>query len=399
MKLLFVHGTKIKEDENGIIYTGGSYNQEVWDRYLSITRNLSVMARKESFVYKVDDAKEKFNYFDKEKIGFVEVPNLFSSIRDYFDIRKRIDINRIIRDEVIKNDFLIARLPSTFGNIAIKFAKEYNKPYLVEIVGCIWDALWNHSSKGKILAFPSYIAMKKSVINAPYVVYVSQEFLQKRYPSKGKTIGCSDVSLPTLNENILEKRVNKINKMGKDKPILIGTAAAVDVKYKGQEYVIKAISKLNKEGHNFEYYLAGGGDNTYLKCIAKKYNIIDKVKFLGSLPHEEIFEYLDNIDIYIQPSKQEGLPRALVEAMSRGCPSLGSTTGGIPELLNKEFIFRNGAVDEICDLLKKIDKETMIKEAKRSFQKAKEYDKKLLDKKRTTFYKEFIENSKYLINK
>ena len=42
--------------------------------------------------------------------------------------------------------------------------------------------------------------------------------------------------------------------------------------------------------------------------------------------------------VYIQPSRIEGLPRALIEAMSRGCACVGSSVGGIPELLNNQYI-------------------------------------------------------------
>jgi glycosyltransferase involved in cell wall biosynthesis len=82
-----------------------------------------------------------------------------------------------------------------------------------------------------------------------------------------------------------------------------------------------------------------------------------------------------------------------VEAMSRGCPALGSKTGGIPELLNKDFIFQKGAVDEICALLERLDKETMYEEAIRSFEKAKEFDRDLLERRRTAFYKLFTRQS------
>jgi len=263
---------------------------------------------------------------------------------------------------------------------------------LIEIVGCPWDSLWNYSLKGKIIAPYMYFAMKIVVKNAPFAIYVTNEFLQHRYPCKGKSIGCSDVSLPMQDESILKNRIRKIKNMADNKTIVIGTIAAVNVRYKGQEYVIKAVSKLNKEGYNFEYHLVGGGDNSYLKSVAEKYGVLEKVKFLGTLPHKMVFEYLDNIDIYIQPSKTEGLPRALVEAMSRGCPALGSKIGGIPELLKEEFLFHNGSISEIYKLLKSINKEIMLKEAKRNFEKAQNYDKKLLDKKRDNFYKKFIES-------
>jgi glycosyltransferase involved in cell wall biosynthesis len=390
MKLLFVHGSeKLKEDRNGNYYTDGSYSQEVWDRYLSIFDSVTVIFRKDKTIYETNYAKQKFQHFDKNRIKFVEIPDMTSSNSSFFSLEKRKNLNNIIEKTIIEHDCLIARLPSNIGDLAINYALKHKKSYLVEVVGCPWGTLWNHSYKGKLLAFPRYFNTKKSIENAPYAIFVTNEFLQRRYPCKGKSIGCSDVVLTPFKDDLLENRLNKIKHKSNNSPIILGTVAAIDVRYKGQENVIRSISKLNKQGYNFEYYLAGGGDDSYLKSVAEKYKVIDKVKFLGSLPREKIFDFLDSIDIYIQPSRQEGLPRALVEAMSRGCPSLGSRTGGIPELLNKELIFEPGKVSEICESLKKMDITTMLKEAKRSFQKAKEYDKDLLDQRRIMFLKEF----------
>jgi len=391
MKLLFVHDAeKIKKDNYGNYYTDGSYNSDIWDRYLSLSKQLSVIFRKESKEYDINYAQAKFNIVKKE-INLVFVIDRTVSIKSYLSSKNK-KINRnIIEKEVYKCDFMIIRLPCEAGLIAIEYAKKYSKPYLIELVACPWDAYWNYSYKGKLLAPFIYRATKKAVENAEYVIYVTNGFLQKRYPTKGKNIGCSDVALPKLDDSILNKRLNKINIMSNSNSIVIGTIAAVDVRYKGQEYVIKAISKLNKEGYEFEYHILGGGDNSYLKSVAKKYNVVDKIKFLGSLPHDKVFEYLDNIDIYIQPSKLEGLPRALIEAMSRGCPCLGSKTGGIPELLNDKFVFHNSSVNEICMLLKQMDSKTMIEEARRNFEKAKEYDRELLDRKRSCFIKKITE--------
>lgn len=390
MKILFVHDAeKLKEDKEGDFYTDGAYNIDTWDRYLSLASELSVIFRKDNITYDVKYAKEQFNPV-RPNIRFVTIIDRRASLLQYINFNNKKTNNEIIKREVLNCDGLIARLPCDAGYVALKYAKKFNKPYLIEVVGCPWDSLWNHSYKGKFLAFPSYLVMKKSVKDASYVLYVTNEFLQRRYPCKGKSIGCSDVSLPYIDESVLERRLNKINQMSEDKPIVIGTTAAIDVKYKGQEYVIKAISKLNREGYNFEYHLVGGGDDSYLKSVAQKYDVCDKVKIVGSLPHEKVFEYLDKIDIYIQPSMTEGMPRALIEAMSRGCPVIGSNVGGIPELLNDKFIFKKASVNEICELLKSVDKNAMIEEAKRSFEKAKEYDKELLDKRRTDFYEDFV---------
>ncbi len=385
MNLLFCHDGPMAIDKEYNAYPL-NFTEEVLSRYYAIADIITFATRTKL----IDPSKTMLQKANMEKLKIVDVPNL-SSIKGILINRKKAKM--ILDNQIKKCDYLIVRLPSLIGYIAIKIAKKNGKPYLIEVVGCTWDALWNHSLKGKLIALPSYLTMKKAVKNAPYALYVSNKFLQQRYPCNGKTIGCSDVLLPSLvDESVLKKRISKINQMSKDKSIVLGTIAAVNVRYKGQQYVIKAISKLNKEGYNFEYHLVGGGDKSYLKSIAEKYNVADKVKFLGTLPHEKIFDYLDNIDIYIQPSKQEGLPRALIEAMSRGCPSLGSKVGGIPELLNSDCVFHKGSVHEICELLKTLDTKRMLKEAKRNFEKAKEYNNELLEKRRMLFFSDFSRN-------
>ncbi|MBS6041958.1 MAG: glycosyltransferase family 4 protein [Clostridium baratii] len=381
MKLLFAHD-HIFYKYNNKYYSTGGLSKEVLKRYTAIFDEVVIVSRQKE----ITTYNNKLTLASMEGVKFVNIPN-FKEIKNIHQI---FTAKKIINREIKNCDVVIARLPSSIGSLSVKFAKKNKKAYLIEMVACPWDALWNHSLKGKIVAPFMYYKTKRNVKKAPYVIYVTNKFLQSRYPTSGKMIGCSDVQLPSLDDEILSKRLNKINNMSNDMRIIIGTTAAINVRYKGQEYVIKAISRLNKEGYNFEYHLAGGGDNNYLKSIADKYDVSDKVKFLGSIPHDKVFDYLDNIDLYIQPSRQEGLPRALVEAMSRGCPSLGSTTGGIPELLNDKFIFNNGKINEICNILKKIDNKTMLEEAKRSFEKAKEYDKNELDKKSNKFYEEFI---------
>lgn len=394
MKLLFVHETKFKEDEEGNLYTGGSYNKEVWDRYLFVSSDFSVIARKEEMIYKTDYSKKRFNYFDKDKINFVEVPSLFSSIGDFLEIDKHKKVNEIIKNEILKADYLIARLPSVYGYIAVKFAKKFKKPYLIEVVGCAWDSLWNHSFKGKLFAFHSYRTMRKLLIDSPYVIYVTNDFLQKRYPSEGKVANCSNVLITEFDEVILSNRLIKIRNVNEDSKLIIGTIGGVDIKYKGQQYVIQALGKLKNDGYtNFEYQLVGGGEQSFLRRVAERYGVTQQIKFLGSMPRDKVIDWIDNIDIYIQPSITEGLPRALIEAMSRGCPAFGASSGGIPELLDSEVVFKAKSVDSLYCLLKATDRELMEKHAKRNFGESKKYNKEIIESRRKKFLVEFIQNT------
>jgi glycosyltransferase involved in cell wall biosynthesis len=375
MKLLFVHDHKFRSLE-GKMYSTGGLSDMALVRYTNIFEKTTVIAR----VIAENTAKDKFS----------EITNKDVIIKNGLEIG-----NKGFRLEVEKADCIISRMPSFYGLKVIKLAQKMNKPYLVEMVGCPWDALWNHSLKGKIVAPYMTLATKAKTKNAPYVLYVTNEFLQKRYPTNGKTVCCSNVALTEFDDTVLKKRFEKF-KQDSDK-IIIGTTAAVDVKYKGQQYVIEALGQLKKKGiTNYEYQLVGGGEQRYLKSVAERYGVYDQVKILGSMPHDKVIDWLDTIDIYAQPSRQEGLPRALIEAMSRALPAIGAKTAGIPELLEREYIFSNtkNNINEICEILMEFHIGKMKEQAQRNYNESKKYDKNILEARRQAFFKNFIESIK-----
>jgi glycosyltransferase involved in cell wall biosynthesis len=367
-------------------YTSGSLNREVMKRYIEPFGEIRLVTRQKE----VESIKEGVQHSSILNTEFVEVPNYknISSTFNYFKARK------IIKNEVLNAEHIVLRT-SSFANIAARYARKYNKPYLVEVVGCAWDGTWNYSLLGKVIAPFSYLMQKKTVRDASYAVYVTNKYLQKKYPNRNRTINCSNVALTEFDDRVLEVRLEKIKLKQPTDKIIIGTTAAVNVRYKGQQYIIEALGELKKQGmSNFEYQLVGGGDQSYLKEVADKHNVSDQVIFLGAMPHNKVFEWLETIDIYAQPSRQEGLPRALIEAMSRAVPAFGARTAGIPELLESKFIFSNTRknIDEICEILKSYDKETMDKQAKRNYEESKKYDKGVIEERRRKFFDSYLKD-------
>lgn len=384
MRIIFAHDHYFVRNGKYYYSSSGSFPSSVLKRYSKVFDEVIMLTRQKDLINTSE--RKNLSLANTENVDFIKVPD-FKSLTSYY---KKKEAQNIIKEHIRASDGLIARLPSSIGAVAISIAKKYKKPYLVELVGCPLGSLWNYGSlMAKMLAPFAYLRTKRLVNNARFVIYVSNEFLQRRYPTRGKSIACSNVNIPEQSEKVLEYRLEKIHLRKKNKPLILGTAAAVHVKNKGHKYVIKALSKLVKCGYNFEYHLAGGGSRTFLTFVAEKYGVVDRVEFLGPVQHEKIFSYFDSIDIYIQPSKQEGLPRALIEAMSRGCPALGSSAGGIPELLDPQFVFRKGSTKDIKKILKEYDKKTMKNQAIINFEKAKEYNKKILEKRRSDFLLKF----------
>lgn len=387
MKTCFIHDTKFKRDADGNLYTDGSYSEKIWKRYEKFFDELTVLARLENRTLSREEAIQQYNEFDRRKKKFVELPNIYS-IADF--VKNYYKANKIIKKNIEESNMIISRLPSFYGNIACKYAKKKNKKYLIEVVGCTWDAFWNYSYIGKIISIYSFLKMRKTIREGKEIIYVSNDFLQRRYPTKGNTIACSDVELIKIDDDVINRRIKKIDDKEKNEKIIIGTLAAVDVKYKGQAEVIKSIAKLKRKGYEFEYQLVGGGKKDYLENLVNKLGLKDNVKFLGMIPHNEVFKWLDEIDLYIQPSRQEGLSRALIEALSRACPCIASNAGGNVELIDKKYIFKKGKHKMIAELLLKMDKEESKQQARINFEKAKQYKKEILDNRREKFYKEIL---------
>lgn len=392
MKLLFIQGgTRLKTDTEGNHYTDGNLNNIVWDRYKKYCDELIILLRKDNTLYKKQYAKTNFNPLNENNTTLIGLPDLMRPKKNFFNLKIRKETLRKIEKAVKQCDKAIIRSAHNFYTLnAVRFCKKHNKPYLIEIAGFAFDGYWWHGNIfGKIVAVPYELAAKKAVKTANYCSYVTQRSLQNRYPTKGKQLGCSDVHIPKNNP---KKKVFK-----KHKKIILGTIGNLDLKYKGQQDVLKALRLLKKRGiDHFEYQLLGAGTGKNLKELTKKYNIEDKVSFIGQKPHPEVFQWLENIDVYIQPSYTEGLCRAIVEAMSKSCPIISSMAGGNPELTSPQFLFKPGDYHKLAKILSNLSIKNLEEESRRSLLVSAQYDKDTLDKKRDLFYQKFIhsENSK-----
>lgn len=298
---------------------------------------------------------------------------LFSKIKpSYYDIFK-------------KSELIILRVPSLVSLKLYNVIRKERKKYMCEIMGCAFDAYWNHGIIGKLIALPMFLMTRKIIKKANYCLYVTKRFLQNRYPTNAYSINASNVNI--------DKPITKKDYSNVDKTTLsLFTAAALNVKYKGQKYVIECIKNIKKQGINVNYYLAGKGDSRYLEEIAKKNGVLENVHVLGMLNKEELNKIMLQSDIYIQPSLQEGLPRSLIEAMNCGLVCMGAKTAGIPELLDSCFVFERKSSKSIekC-ILNNIDKD-FSEVGENNINEASKYYSSVLDKRREEFYNYIIKD-------
>lgn len=376
-----IYSTQAIVQYDGVNYFSNAV-QSTYKRYSIFGGEIRVLC----YIKKVEKGTE--DLIDKGAVSFVEMQKQ-NTLKSLFSAKKH--NAAIVEEEVQKADICFAHIPCEHGEMVVRYSKKYNKPYMTVVVGCPWDSYWNYNWKGKFMAPGAYLSLRKTQKDAPYSIYVTNNFLQSRYPTTGQWIGCSNVNISTGVAGVLEKRIALLNARKEDHAVLkIGTAAALDVPYKGQSFVIRALALLKARGVKFEYHLVGGGKGTALKELTNELGLQDQVFIHGRIEHSKITEFLDDMDIYIQPSKQEGLPRATIEAMSRGCLCLGSKIAGIPELLDSTYLFPKGDVKEIARILENITYDECISQAKRNYEEAKAYDCDLLNKRRQEFILRFM---------
>lgn len=368
MKVLFVHDHKIRKVKDSY-YSPGGLPQNVLMRYVNEFGSLTLLAR----IYEEKEGKNTYSLIDNPEISFV-------NFRD-----KPLSTTRI---QVQNSDFIIARIPSVSGFIAIEFCRLLHKKYLIEVVG---DP-YSYKYSGKIFGFPmavfSTIFMKSAVRRAPFVSYVSRHFLQDKFPAKGYSIGIPDIFLDIPSEMILQKRLDRIAAMDRRAPVL-GLIGSLDVNYRGQKTALKTIKHLENNNIFASIRFLGSGDSTRWSEYADNLGIGDRVMFDGVLPAgDKVFEWMDNIDILIMPAKQETLGRAIIEAMSRGCPVIGSADTAIGEQIGSDCLAMSDDYIAYSDIVTRMMRngEYITFCAKENFYRSFKYSNEQTDLDRNSFF-------------
>ena len=385
MRACFAHDHKFFRDEKNNYYSNGNLTYAIWERYLSFFDELLIIGRSVPYT-----PQKKLVISSGPRVSFRPVPNI-SGI--YAKIKNGKITKNIIYNELKKSDALIVRLPSEIGLLSIKIAEQMNIPWAAEIVGCPLNAYWFYGNLlGKLYAPLAYLKTKKSIRKSKFIIYVTENYLQKRYPSNGYIAYASNVEIDKIEDSILNAKLALISTRKLN--YKIGLIGSISTKIKGIDTAINAIKRLKKNNKKVILEIVGDGDPNIWRKKLLKNRLDQNIVFKGTLRKgEDLDKWIDSLDIYIQPSLTEGLPRALIEAMSRGCPAIGSNVGGIPELLESQFVHKPKDYKRLAKLIITLteNKELAKQQAIRNFNVAKKYYKNKLDEKRNQFWQKFYE--------
>jgi glycosyltransferase involved in cell wall biosynthesis len=132
----------------------------------------------------------------------------------------------------------------------------------------------------------------------------------------------------------------------------IGTISELH-KNKGLDFAIHAFAKLSTEYKDSTFVIIGEGEERKnLETLISEYGLSKRIFLLGFI--ENAARYLKAFDVFTLTSRTEAFPYVLLEAGYAGLPIVASNVGGIPEIIDKEFLIEKGSVSMIEKTVEKI---------------------------------------------
>jgi glycosyltransferase involved in cell wall biosynthesis len=382
MKVLVTASARFAITSDGNLWTpNASLRYKFWARYLEVFDEVHLVARAKFH----SEPPTGWNLATGPGIKAVPVPYFIGPwefIKNYANVRKA--VNRVALDA----EAVILRLPCTIGT-EVRGSLPSRRPYAVEVVADSYDSMAPGSIRHPLRPlfrwwFPR--VLKQQCLEAMAAAYVTKEALQRRYPCPKFSVTLSDIQLP--EETLISKPRPLREAIGTCTLIFVGTMAQL---YKAPDVLIKAVAVCVQEGLDIKLILLGDGlYRAELEALAATLGLGERVGFQGLLPTSEaVREELDRADIFVLPSHQEGVPKAMIEAMARSLPCIGSTVGGIPELLASEDLVPPGDVTALASKIREVatNPERMARMSARNLEKAKDYTDEALFERRKEFYR------------
>jgi glycosyltransferase involved in cell wall biosynthesis len=370
-------------DAGSGVWTDGQLPYAFWTRYLSVFDSVRVLAR-------VRDAT-----FLLPGLQPASGPNVtFSAVADYRGPEQYMlqiaSVAAATAKAVQNSDAVILRVPGRLGSCVEGHLRKMKRPYAVEVVGDPYDVFAPQAVRHPFRPFFRWWftrSLRRQCAGACAAAYVTRHALQRRYSPNPKAFSThySSIELPKT-AFVSEPRSSPPN--GAAKLIFVGTLAQL---YKAPDILIDAVAECVRDGLNVELVLVGSGRcQPELESRAAALGLRRRIRFRGQLTTAEAVRgELDRADLFVLPSRQEGLPRAMIEAMARALPCIGSTVGGFPELVPAQDLVAPGDAAALARKIREViaDPDRIAQMSARNLAKAMEYSDATLSGRRQEFYR------------
>lgn len=390
-KLLLAPDTLFLKTPDNKYWSDTIYDYSFFERYMMVFEKIVIVSRCKEATY---EEVKGYLRSDGPNIEIREIPAM-QGMMAY--VKNIVPFYKETQKACKGVKCAIIRLPSIPAAMVLYHFKKTKLPYALEVVADPYEAYRSNA----LARYLFTLHLKKACLEANGVSYVTKYYLQERYPSYFRKYRNADnvhfeeyYSTIRLSKTYFTKP-RKFN--DKKEFVIIHTANNMNNDIKGHETLIRAAKKVIDAGYAISVVFVGDGLlREQHEKLVKMLGLENKVTFLGMLSGaDKVRAELLKADLLVFPTKAEGLPRTVIEAMAVGLPCISTPIAGIPELLdNDDLIEPNDVKGFSRRIIEYItDAELMNKKSVRNIKVASEYAEEILCERRNLFYKKLWEIS------
>ena len=244
---------------------------------------------------------------------------------------------------IIKPDVLHAHSPSLNAIAALRAGKKFGIPVVYEVRAFWEDAAVDHgTAKENGLRYRLTRALETHALkNADAVTTICEglrrDIVARGIPADKVTVIPNAVDIDKFAVGGVADLALK-HKLGLQDMRLIGFIGSFYA-YEGLDVLLRAVPAMLARQPDLRVLLVGGGpQDAQLRQLAADLGIADKVVFTGRVPHEQVQQYYDLLDVLVYPRLSMRLtdlvtPLKPLEAMAQGRVLAASDVGGHLELI------------------------------------------------------------------
>lgn len=390
MRLCLTCEERFLRTPDGTYWSAGPSGYSFTRRYLGAFEEIRIIARAQD----VSEARDGWSRADGDGVTFAPLPYYLGPLQYLKCIRSA---GIAARAALGDRDALVMRVGSQIA-CTMRSKLQSGRPYGLEVIGDPLNVFAKGSTQHPLRPIWRWWftrAQKEQCAGASAVSYVTGDYLQRLYPCSVRAFSTSFLNME-LDQSWFAESPRQFDEL--PKRIRLITVGGLDQPYKGIDLLIRALSNCVADGLDLQLSVVGGGRYLEkLRCEAEARGILTRTTFHGAIgAGRPIRDQLDQSHLFVLFSKTEGLPRAMIEAMGRALPCIGSDVGGIPELIQREWIVRRGDVGALTEKLKQMlcSPTSMENASAFNLKRAKEYGNSALDQKRREFLDYLLEQTK-----
>ena len=174
---------------------------------------------------------------------------------------------------------------------------------------------------------------------------------------------------------------------------VVGHIGTLDDSHKGQLQIIETARRLSASHPEICFVLVGEGRD--FELFKQQTAALDNIALVGLV--DNVGDYLKAFDIFLFPSRHEGLGSILLDALDFGLPVIATDVGGISEIIENGvngFLVKPDAIDDICESILGLYSESTLMEqiARANTEKAKSYTVGTMADKYVQIYQRILTN-------